>query len=81
MAGSPETSSAPSPGLARLSFQWGVAALLAALLAAALFDRWYTVHLEAESRVAVQRAMGPTAAALRAAVARRVAQLNGLHSF
>jgi len=45
------------------------------------FDAWYGRHLEQEARVAVQRAMGPSAAALRTAVARRVAQLNGLHSF
>jgi PAS domain S-box-containing protein len=81
MVGPPEASSAPTPASAYLPARWGTAVFVAALLAALAFDQWYGRHLEAEARVAVQRAMGPTAAALRTAVARRVAQLNGLHSF
>lgn len=81
MVGPTEASSAPDSRKARLPLQWGAVAFVVAVLAAVLFDRWYAVHLEAESRVAVKRAMGTTASALRTAVARRVAQLNGLHSF
>lgn len=81
MVGPTEASSAPVASKVRLPLQWGAAAFVVTLLAALLFDRWYGRHLEAESRIAVQRSMGPAASALRAAVARRVSQLNGLHSF
>lgn len=60
---------------------WAIATFVVATLAAFGVDRWYTAHLESEARVATQRAMGPTVSALRSAVARRVALLNGLHSF
>lgn len=81
MAVPAESSSASPAHGTRLPLQWGAAAFLVALLAAVAFDQWYQRHLEAEARIAVQRAMGPTAAALRASVTRRVAQLNGLHAF
>ncbi|MBA3854342.1 MAG: hypothetical protein C0503_08000 [Gemmatimonas sp.] len=76
-----ESPSAPRPLRQRLPWRWAGVAGVVALAMAVAFDGWYGAHLEAEARVAVQRAMGPTAAALRTSVARRVAQLNGLHSF
>ncbi|MBX3133235.1 MAG: PAS domain-containing protein [Gemmatimonadaceae bacterium] len=65
----------------RLPIWWAAAAFLTASAAVLAFDRWYGAHLEAEARVAVARTMGPTASALRSAVERRVALLDGLRSF
>lgn len=58
----------------------GVAFALA-LAAALVFDQWYGRHLRLEARARVETAMAPTAAALGAAVERRVALLEGLWSF
>lgn len=58
----------------------GVAFALA-VAAAVAFDIWYSRHLRVEARARVETAMAPTAAALGAAVERRVALLEGLWSF
>lgn len=81
VAATPEPLARPRRSRARLPIWWAAAAFLTASAAVLAFDRWYGAHLEAEARVAVARTMGPTASALRSAVERRVALLDGLRSF
>lgn len=81
MESRPESPSAAPPSRRGPVLRWAAAAAAAALLAGFAFDRWYTQHLLEEARVSVARSMGSTASALRTAVERRVALLQGLRSF
>lgn len=55
-------------------------AVLIALVAALAIDRWYSARLHRDIRTRVQLQAAPTAQALRSAVDRRVALLEGLWS-
>ncbi len=81
MESRPETSSAPPPSRRGPVLRWAAAAAATALIAGVAFDTWYTGHLLDEARVSVARSMGPTASALRTAMERRVALIEGLRSF
>ncbi len=81
MPGTVESPSVSIRRRTRLIAGWAAAAFAVAAVGALAFDRWYGEVLEAEASVATQRSMGPTVSALQSAVARRVALLNGLHSF
>lgn len=81
MESRPETPSAAPPSRRGPVLRWAAVAAATALLGGIAFDVWYTEHLLEEARVSVSRAMGPTASALRTAMERRVALIEGLRSF
>ncbi len=85
MSGTRESSEriapSPRPPAARLVIRWTLVSASLALVAALIVDRWIGAHQLEEARDDVSRGMAPTAAALRSAVDRRVALLEGLRSF
>lgn len=70
-----------SPLTGRAVRRAALVAFATALAAAVLFDRWYAAHLQDELRTRVRTEVAPTVEALRSAVDRRVALLEGLRSF
>lgn len=73
--------SAPRLRSARSVWRAAAVATLVALVLAAAFDRWNAAQVEVDLRTRVLLRAAPTAQALRSAVERRVALLEGLWSF